>query len=298
METINERVRILRKALGLNQKDFSEKIGLTDSTLSRIEIGEKALIERNILLICTPGRFGEGLTVNKEWLLNGGDPSLMFEAAPRPDEMAIYDQHQRKLSMEACELVWIYQQLSSQNKTVAKKQINVLLECQEAYYPESEGYASETRERPEVPYLREASSTSFNGNRPIHLRVWGRSAAGNPREVGQFNMHDETRPCDPDLVRGDPDDYGWIAVEGTSMSEAGINDGDWAVVKRATTAENGEIMLVRHGDDVTLKRIKIEEGPDGREEVWMYWEDGSGQRIRLDNEGYEIQARFITVERR
>jgi len=295
METISERVRALRKKLGLNQTDFAKKIGLSDSALSRIEIGGNSLIERNIISLCASGRFGEGLTVNKEWLLNGGDPSLMFEAAPRPDEMAIYDQNQRKLSMEACEMLWIYQQLSSQNKAVAKKQINVLLECQGADYPELEVYASEARERPEVPYLQEAKSPPFNGKRPIHLRVWGRSAAGNPREVGQFNMHDETRPCDPDLVRGDPDDYGWIAVEGTSMSEAGINDGDWAVVKRATIAENGEIMLVRHGDDVTLKRIKIEKGSDGGEEVWMCWEDGSGRRVRLDDEDYGIQAKFVAV---
>jgi SOS-response transcriptional repressor LexA len=48
------------------------------------------------------------------------------------------------------------------------------------------------------------------------------------------------------------------------MAGANIQDGDFALLKRAKDAENGEIMLVRHDDSSTLKRIKITEDEWGK----------------------------------
>lgn len=62
---MNERLKSLRKALGLTQKEFGEKIGVTNFTISDIEKGKLSLTERNQNLIC------EKFKVNKEWLSNG-----------------------------------------------------------------------------------------------------------------------------------------------------------------------------------------------------------------------------------
>lgn len=62
---INERVKQLRKHLGLTQGQFAEELGITDSSVSRIEKGESALTEGNIKLICAT-RY-----VNEDWLRNG-----------------------------------------------------------------------------------------------------------------------------------------------------------------------------------------------------------------------------------
>ena len=57
-------------------------------------------------------------------------------------------------------------------------------------------------------------------------------------------------------------------------------------------------MLVRHDNSSTLKRVRVIEGADGREEVYICWEDGSGHRVRLEGEGYEIQGKLIAIERK
>ena len=62
---MNERLKELRKTLKLTQKEFGEKIGVTNFTISDIEKGKLSLTERNLNLIC------ERFNVNKEWLKNG-----------------------------------------------------------------------------------------------------------------------------------------------------------------------------------------------------------------------------------
>ena len=41
------------------------------------------------------------------------------------------------------------------------------------------------------------------------------------------------------------------------MRDEGILDGDWLVVHRTTEAKNGQIVVARLGDDVTVKRLKV-----------------------------------------
>lgn len=62
---INERIKALRKELGLTQKDFSEKIGIKRNTLSYIESGNSTVTDSNIKLIC------EKFNINETWLRTG-----------------------------------------------------------------------------------------------------------------------------------------------------------------------------------------------------------------------------------
>jgi len=63
--TILDRIRLVRKEIGLNQVDFAERIGLTQTSMSMIEIGKNPLTEKNIKLICAT------FAVNEEWLRTG-----------------------------------------------------------------------------------------------------------------------------------------------------------------------------------------------------------------------------------
>jgi len=66
MEMIpSDRIRLVRKTLGINQGEFARRIGLTQTSLSMIEKGKAALTEKNIKLICAT--FG----VDEGWLRTG-----------------------------------------------------------------------------------------------------------------------------------------------------------------------------------------------------------------------------------
>lgn len=62
---INDRVKTLRKHFNLTQGQLADKLGITDSSVSRIEKGESALTEGNIKLLCSQ------FDVNEEWLRYG-----------------------------------------------------------------------------------------------------------------------------------------------------------------------------------------------------------------------------------
>lgn len=62
---INDRVKIIRKSLNLNQTDFAKRIGIKQTTLSSIEIGIVNLTDRNLQQICRVFR------INESWLRTG-----------------------------------------------------------------------------------------------------------------------------------------------------------------------------------------------------------------------------------
>ena len=88
---MNERLKELRKTLKLTQKEFGEKIGVTNFTISDIEKGKLSLTERNLNLIC------ERFNVNKEWLKNG--TGGMFLPDLPVDEFPVYFPKSKKATM-------------------------------------------------------------------------------------------------------------------------------------------------------------------------------------------------------
>lgn len=85
------------------------------------------------------------------------------------------------------------------------------------------------------------------------LPLVGKVAAGSPilaieNMLGRY-------PVDPDLFNPRADYL--LQVSGLSMRDEGILDGDWVVVHRTTEAKNGQIVVARLGDDVTVKRYKV-----------------------------------------
>jgi repressor LexA len=85
------------------------------------------------------------------------------------------------------------------------------------------------------------------------LPLIGRVAAGSPMLAieNQLGFH----PVDPSLFNPRADYL--LQVRGLSMRDEGILDGDWIVVHRTTEARNGQIVVARIGDEVTVKRLKL-----------------------------------------
>jgi repressor LexA len=85
------------------------------------------------------------------------------------------------------------------------------------------------------------------------LPLIGRVAAGSPMlAIENLLGH---YPVDPSLFNPRADYL--LQVRGLSMRDEGILDGDWLVVHRTTHAKNGQIVVARVGDDVTVKRLKV-----------------------------------------
>jgi repressor LexA len=93
-------------------------------------------------------------------------------------------------------------------------------------------------------------------NDVIELPLHGRIAAGAPIEALEGQS---TLPV-PAALLGAGEHYA-LEVSGDSMVEAGILDGDFALVRRTNTARDGEIVvaLVR-GEEATLKYLRREKG--------------------------------------
>jgi len=92
--------------------------------------------------------------------------------------------------------------------------------------------------------------------RPTMLPILGHVRAGRPEEA----IEDILGYCatDPAWTRGT--DCFYLRVTGDSMIEAGIRDGDLALVRSQSTAENGEIVVVLIEAEATLKRFYREKG--------------------------------------
>jgi repressor LexA len=84
----------------------------------------------------------------------------------------------------------------------------------------------------------------------LSLPLVGRVAAGSP--ILAHEHIEASYAIDPDLFDDKPDYL--LKVRGMSMRDAGIFDGDLLAVRRATEARNGQIVVARVGDDVTVKR--------------------------------------------
>jgi repressor LexA len=86
----------------------------------------------------------------------------------------------------------------------------------------------------------------------LALPLVGRVAAGSPI-LAQEHV-EQTYHVDPSLFSARPDYL--LKVRGMSMRDVGILDGDLLAVKKTDTARNGQIVVARIGDDVTVKRYR------------------------------------------
>jgi transcriptional regulator with XRE-family HTH domain len=125
--TIENRVVLLRKTLSLNQTEFAERLGLTQTTVSGWGTGKSKITEQNINLISLTFK------VNREWLCNGiGE---MFMSADF-------------LSDEAIE---IFRKLSPQGKKAAVELLRSLLTTEQLLNRETSTQQALPTERDESP---------------------------------------------------------------------------------------------------------------------------------------------------
>jgi len=90
-------------------------------------------------------------------------------------------------------------------------------------------------------------------NNVVEIPILGRVAAG-PLSLTSDDCEGKIA-FDPNLLRApDPSEVFALRVKGDSMIEAGIFEGDTLFVRRTSTAERGDIVVARLGEEATVKR--------------------------------------------
>jgi repressor LexA len=101
--------------------------------------------------------------------------------------------------------------------------------------------------------VRAGGEDGSDGSHPIAVPVMGRIAAGTPIEAIQTRSHVINMP--PDLLSAG--EHFALEVRGDSMIEAGILDGDIALIRKSEAAETGDIVVALIDDEeATLKRFR------------------------------------------
>lgn len=117
-----------------------------------------------------------------------------------------------------------------------------------------EGYdAGKNDNKMSAPAGRANMATLAAASAMSAIPLYGRIAAGTPIEA----IRDETGSVDvPPGILGRGEHYA-LEVDGDSMIEAGIHDGDTVIIQRTDRANDGDIVVALvDGVEVTLKRLK------------------------------------------
>lgn len=121
----------------------------------------------------------------------------------------------------------------------------------------------------------------------VDVPLVGRIAAGGPILAEQ--QVEAVFPLPRDLV-GDGELF-MLNVVGDSMIDAAICDGDWVVVRRQQTADNGDIVAALLDDEATVKTLKRRDG-----HVWLMPHNPAYAPILADDA--TIMGKVVSVLRR
>ncbi len=94
-------------------------------------------------------------------------------------------------------------------------------------------------------------AVSFKRSSSVNIPLLGVVTAGQP--IFAYENYEDYYSFPAGSFRGE--DLFMLRVQGTSMIDAGICDGDKVIVRKQQTAENGDIVVALLGDSATVKRF-------------------------------------------
>jgi repressor LexA len=123
----------------------------------------------------------------------------------------------------------------------------------------------------------------------VSLPLYGKIAAGLPIEA----LRDDQEQVQVPLSLLGSGEHFALMVEGDSMIEAGILDGDIVIIRRGETAENGQIIVALVDEnEVTLKRLRRRGQSIALEPANIHYET----KI-LPAERVRVQGRLVALQR-
>ncbi len=122
----------------------------------------------------------------------------------------------------------------------------------------------------------------------VEVPIVGRIPAGRPVEA--IEQETGTLHVNKELLRG----RGGFALQvvGDSMVDAGILDGDYVIIRKQETAEDGDVVVALIDDEATLKRFHRES--DG---VRLDPANSAMQPIHVRTDEFRIQGKMVGIQR-
>ncbi len=115
---------------------------------------------------------------------------------------------------------------------------------------ESKGYIRKDPTKPRAIEILERNDDSlFISKKTLDVPILGKVTAGAP--ILAVENIEDTYPVPLELVEGH--DVFMLKIQGESMIEAGILNGDLVLVKKQDTASNGDIVVALLEEDATVK---------------------------------------------
>ena len=304
-------IEILEKKLGLEgrRSGLAKELGINSSVISGIKSGKSKNPGSNIALLLI-----NKLNVNPEWLETGKEPIFLQKSGTLPLSMQSTPTHKletlptnnvvsngiESLALESTaprfaeleekigeKLNNLQAQIDELKGAVEKKQIEEAYNSPPAYTPDPKLRPYSDLHVAETPSKYSLKKESSEPEETEDLPLAENLAAGIPIEAFDSG---ETYPVPKKfLKRGKK--YCVAKIKGTSMTEAGIVDGSFVLLEYTDTALSGEIMVVKYGEQTTLKRLSQKE--DGSWE--LLYEDGSSAVIPLKDGDWEVKGHYVRV---
>lgn len=269
---IYKRFTYLREQRGLNKSAYAKFLSITPSEISDIENGE---IEPSKRII---SRLVEKQNINAGWLLTGlGEPFLKEEI--EPPKPAIL-QELENTALEATAQKFAEHENRFTEIEAELRELRSLYEQKFKNEPPQPDSVSE----PATLYTAAYEEPEETVDLPLAQNL----AAGIPVEASDVN---DTFPVPKKLIPNKRKKYCVAKIKGSSMTEAGIENGSCVLLEYTDQPIDGEIMVVSYNSNTTLKLLH----QNIKGEWELLYRDGSGAKIELKNGDWEVKGRFVAV---
>ena len=131
----------------------------------------------------------------------------------------------------------------------------------------------------------------------FRVPLLGNIVAGSPIEVGNgdFSVYDEEDAIElsSSMIPGRHDNLYALRVNGDSMIDAMVNDGDIVIMRHENDARNGDMVAVWLSDDTTTLKYYYQEG----NQVRLQPANPTMEPIYVDRQDVQVQGKVMMVLR-
>ena len=243
-----QRLELIRRQLNLTQSQFAQILGIKQSVYGRYRDGVGNITADMLLSLL------KRLNINPTWLISG--EGSMFLPAPGESRRDAYEAVKNATLEAVLQKAADYDRLKAEFDALKQRLGETAGEKRYVYLP-IRGTVGEDDGRIFGRKEKEAEE-SPKKTKTVTLPFYGRIAAGQPCDI-EDDMSFRRLTVDEDEAIDEKSFY-LLQINGDSMIDAGINDGDVVLIRAAEWAESGEIAVCRVADENRVTGIRTTAG--------------------------------------